>query len=172
MADEKKTAPAPKEAIDPDNVTLGADKLAAIREKARAMVAKERLDALEKMALDKALEDIRGKAGNITGDPEEDRLVNLTIDTGAGAVGQSSNGQELNGIRLNGREFTNGKTYEVPIHQARTLMEIMYRTHLHEHSLTDKPLSEFYRKPRHTLLTRRGAVNAPRRPDEMPAGAA
>ncbi len=167
MADEKKAPPAkPAEALDPDNITLSAERLAAIREKARAIVAKERLEALEKMELDKALEDIRGKEGMRTGDPEEDRIVDITIDTGQGAVGRSHNGTELNGIRINGREFTNGKPYPVPVHQARTLMEIMWRTALHEHNLTDKPLSEFYRRPRHTLLTRRGAVNAPRRPDE------
>src|SRR5229473_6627653 len=177
MADEKKAAPAKPadpsarahpstsaQELDPDNITLSAERLAAIRAKARTIVAEERLAALEKMELNKALEDIRGKEGMRTGDPEEDRIVSITIDTGAGAVGRSHNGMELNGIRINGREFTNGKTYPVPIHQARTLMEIMWRTALHEHNLTDKPLSEFYRKPRHTLLTRRGATNAPRRP--------
>src|SRR5258708_2089531 len=168
MADEKKAPAAakPAQALDPDNITLSAERLAAIREKARAIVAKERLEALGEVELRRALEDIRGKEGMRTGDPEEDRIVSITIDTGPGAVGRSHNGMELNGIRINGREFTNGKTYDVPIHQARTLMEIMWRTALHEHNLTDKPLSEFYRKPRHTLLTRRGAVNAPRRPDE------
>jgi hypothetical protein len=157
---DKKAAPEKPVALDPDNVTLSAAKVAEIRAKAAQTVAEERLKALEKMEFDKALEEIRGKEGLRTGDPEEDRLVSITIDTGAGAVGRSHNGHELNGIRINGREFTNGKTYEVPIHQARSLMEIMYRTALHEHSLTDKPLSEFYRKPRHTLIQgRRGAVH-------------
>ena len=164
---DKKAPPAKADApIDPDNVTLSAERLAEIRAKAAKIVAEERLKALEKMELDKALEEIRGKEGLRTGDPEEDRIVSITIDTGAGAVGRSHNGLELNGIRINGREFTNGKTYEVPVHQARTLMEIMYRTALHEHSITDKPMSEFYRKPRHTLIQgRRGQVvkvtNAP-----------
>jgi len=165
-ADKKAAPEKPAEIVDPDNVSLSAERLAAIKVEAAKIVAKERLAALEKMELNKALEEIRGKEGLRTGDPEEDRIVSITIDTGAGAVGRSHNGAELNGIRINGREFTNGKTYEVPVHQARTLMEIMYRTALHEHSITDKPMSEFYRKPRHTLIQgRRGAVvkvtNAP-----------
>jgi len=166
MADEKKAALAKSaQELDPDNIMLSAEKLAAIRAKARTIVAEERLAALEKMELDKALEDIRGKEGLRTGDPVEDEIVNITIDTGPGAVGRSHNGTELNGIRINGREYTNGRTYPVPRHVARTLMEIMWRTALHEHSLTDKPLSEFYRKPRGTLISpRRGVVNAPTGP--------
>lgn len=159
-ADKKAAAPEKPAPLDPDNVTLSAERLKEIRAKAAQMVAEERLKALEKMELDKALEDIRGKAAMITGDPTEDRIVSITIDTGAGAVGRSHNGLELNGIRINGREFTNGKTYDVPVHQARTLMEIMWRTALHEHNLTDKPLSEFYRKPRRTLIQgRQGQVH-------------
>lgn len=149
--DKKAAAPEKPAAADPDNVVLSAERLAAIREKARAMVAKERLEALEKMELDRALEDIRGKAAMITGDPVEDEIVNITIDCGVGT----------DRIVINGRAFMQGVTYPVARHQARSLMEIMWRTALHEHSLTDKPLSEFYRKPRHTLLTRRGATNAP-----------
>lgn len=160
---DKKAAPEKPAALDPDNVALSAERLKEIRAKAAKIVAEERLKALEKMELDKALEEIRGKEGLRTGDPIEDEIVNLTIDLGVSAPD----------IKINGRAFVHGQTYPVPRHQARTLMEIMYRTALHEHHLTDKPLSEFYRKPRHTLLTRRGAENAPRRPDEgSPAGAA
>lgn len=164
MAEDKKlAAKAPEAEVDPDNVTLSAERLAAIRAKAKKMVAEERLAALEKMELDRALEDIRGKAGMVTGDPVEDEIVNITIDLAVGAPD----------IKINGKAFVQGKTYPVPRHQARTLMEIMYRTALHEHNLTDKPMSEFYRKPRNTVLTRRGAVNAPRPPGEgTPAGAA
>src|SRR5260221_11741679 len=141
MADEKKAPAAakPAAALDPDNITLSADRLAAIREKARAIVAKERLEALEKMELDKALEDIRGKEGMRTGDPEEDRIVDITIDTGQGAVGRSHNGTELNGIRINGREFTTGKPHPAPVPQAPPLMRSMRRTALPHPNLTAKP---------------------------------
>src|SRR5258708_39054762 len=98
MADEKKAPAAakPAQALDPDNITLSAERLAAIREKARAIVAKERLEALEKMELDRALEDIRGKEGMRTGDPEEDRIVDITSATGPGAVGRPHHGTEPN----------------------------------------------------------------------------
>ena len=146
---DKKAAPEKPVALDPDNVTLSAERLKEIRAKAAQMVAEDRLKALEKMELDKALDEIRGKEGLRTGDPIEDELVNVTIDCGL----------STDRILINGKAFVQGVTYTVPRHQARTLMEIMYRTALHEHSITDKPMSEFYRKPRHDMVSRRGVSN-------------
>lgn len=156
MADDKKPAPKVTEPVDPDNVTLSAADLERIRQKAKEMVAADRKKALEAAALAAALEEIRGKEGLLTGDPVEDEIVNLTIVLGVSSPD----------IKINGKSFLHGQTYPVPRHQARTLMDMMWQTEKHEHTLTDKPLSELYRKPRHTLLTRRGATNAPRRPDE------
>ena len=150
-ADKKAGPEKPAEAIDPDNVTLSADDLARIRLKAKEMVAADRKKALEAAALAQALADIRGAEGLLTGDPVEDEIVNLTID-----IGVSSED-----IKINGKSFKQGQTYPMPRHQARSLMDIMWQTAKHEHSITDKPLSEFYRKPRHTLLTRRGVTNPP-----------
>lgn len=161
MAEEKKAQPVAakrvKDDVDPDNVKLSAERIEAIRAKARQIVAEERLKALEAMELEKALEDIRGKAGNVTGDPAEDEIVNITIDIG----------DEPFPLRINGRAFEHGKTYPVPRHQARTLQEMMFRVALHEHCITDKPLTAFFQRPRQTVVSaRKGVRNAP-----LPAGA-
>jgi len=150
---DKKAAPArPAETIDPDDVQLTAEDMERIRAKARAKVSKERREALEAQALAKEIEALRGKEGLRTGNPEEDELVDLTIDCGDSA----------DRIVINGRAYFVGQTYTVPKHMARSLMEIMHRTQLHEHSITDKPLADFYRRKRNTALSRTGAVNAPR----------
>lgn len=156
----EKTPPAAP--VDPDNVTLSPEDLVRIRAKAAKMVAEERKRALEAQALEAALEEIRGKEGLVIGDPVEDEIVNITINLADGACGRSPNGNELNGIRVNGREYQQGKTYPVQRHVARSLMEAMWRTWVHEHGITDKPWSDFYRKPRHTMVSaRRGITNAP-----------
>ena len=136
--------------IDPDNIQLSAADLARIEAKAKAQIAAERKKALESQALTAALEKIRGKAGLITGNPEEDRLVTLTIDVGASA----------DGILINGMKRFHGQTVEVPLHVARSLMEICYRTQIHEEEISGKGRMLF--KPRRVTLNRRnaGAVTA------------
>ena len=162
MAEEqKKTTPAsaanPAEPLDPDNVKLSERRIKEIRAKAAQMVSEERLKALEAIELEKALEEIRGKAGLSTGDPVEDALVDITIDIG----------ESTDRIVINGRAFMHGETYTVPRHQARSLMEIMWRTALHEHSITDKPLSALFQRKRQTVISaRKGIINAPRLPGE------
>lgn len=146
----------PAEIVDPEAVELSAADHDRIRAKVLKRVAADRKKALEEQLEAKLLEEIQGKAGMLTGDPEEDRIVTLTVDLG----------QNADKIVINGRSYMHGVAYDVPLHMARSMMEIAYRTQLHEHSITDKPLSLFYAKPRHTVLTRRGTTNAPRRPDE------
>lgn len=132
-----------------------------IRAKARKMVAADRRKALEARALEVELEALRGKAGQMTGDPQEDEIVSITIHLAENAPW----------IKINGKKFEEGVTYPVPRHVARSLMDIMWRAEVHEHSITDKPLTEFYRKPRHTAIQGRrgsvvGVVNGPRSPGE------
>lgn len=137
--------------IDPDNVQLSEEDLAAIERKAKKQVADERKKALEAQALAAALEKIRGKAGFITGDPEKDRLVSITIDVG----------QSADGITINGRKYFHGQTFEVPLHVAETLREICYRTQMHEEEISGKSRSGF--KPRNIALNRRNAGAVQRR---------
>src|SRR6185437_9268097 len=161
---DKKAAPArPAETIDPDDVQLTAEDMERIRAKARAKVSKERREALEAKALAKEIEALRGKEGLRTGNPEEDELVDLTIDCGDSA----------DRIVINGRAYFVGQTYTVPKHMARSLMEIMHRTQLHEHSITDKPLADFFRKKRNTLVAgRMGKVTNRKPANDAPAAGA
>lgn len=142
--DEETPKPVAAE-VDPDAVELSEADHARIRAKAKAQVAAERKKALEAKALEAALEEIRGKAGLVTGNPEEDRIVNITIDCG----------ENSDGITVNGVKRFHGRTYEVPLHVARSLQEIMFRSQSHEHDISGKGRSEFYRRPRHVALTRR-----------------
>lgn len=149
MTDETKKRPAPviePEEVDPDNVQLSEADLKRIEAKAKAQVTAERKKALEARALTSALEKIRGKAGMVTGNPEEDRLVTMTIDVGASA----------DSITINGHKRFHGQTVEVPLHVARSLMEIMYRTQMHEEEIGGKVRALF--KPRRIALTRRNVA--------------
>ena len=161
----KRAAPAPKAALEakhvddlnPDAPLLPEEEIAAIRAKALRMVLAERKKAAEKALLAEEMEKLRGKEGDRTGDPAADELVNIMIDAGA----------STDRIVINGRAFFHGQQYTVPRHKAESLREIMWRTQLHEHSITDKPLAAFYAKARNTVITRRGVVNAPRNPGEL-----
>lgn len=139
------TEPKPPIEIDPDDVQLSQEELAEIERKARAQIAKERKDALKKQALDRALEAIRGKAGLVTGDPEKDRLVDITIDVGKSA----------DGVTINGKKYFLGRTYTVPKHVAETIREVCYRTQMHEEEISGKTRLMF--KPRNVSLTRHNA---------------
>lgn len=145
----------PVEIVDPDSVELSDADKARIRAKVVKAIAADRKKALERQLEAQIEEELRGKEGMLTGDPEEDRIVNVMIDVG----------ENTDRIVVNGKAYFHGVSYELPIHMARSLQEIMFRSQMHEHGITDKPLSSFYQKPRHTVVSRRGAKNAPVRPD-------
>jgi hypothetical protein len=153
---DKKAPPAVSNAADPDAPILSAEDIERIRAKARAQVAADRKKQAEAQLLAEELEKIRGKQGQLTGDPRLDELVNVMIDCG----------ENTDRIVINGRPFFHGRQYMVPRHVADTLREIMWRTQLHEHSITDKPLSSFYQRARNTEVSNRGVINAPRTPDQ------
>lgn len=158
MTTPGKTAPAakPAEEIDLDAPLLSAEDIERIRAKARAQVAAERKKQAEAQLLAEELEKIRGKQGQLTGDPRLDELVNVMIDCG----------ENTDRIVINGRPFFHGRQYTVPRHVAESLREIMWRTQMHEHSITEKPLSAFYQRPHNTAISRKGIENGPRNPGE------
>jgi hypothetical protein len=153
---EKTPPKPPAEEIEIDDLQLSQEKLDAIKAQARKQIRAERIKALEARALEQALEELRGKEGQTTGNPAEDELVDITIDLG----------DSTDRMWINGKPFVQGHTYTVPRHVARTLRETMFRTQAHEHSITDKPLSDFLRKQHHTELSRKGVVRPPAHPVE------
>lgn len=148
--------PAPAAEVDPDDVQLSDEDMQRIRAKAKAQVAAERRKALETQALAAELEKLRGKAGMVTGDPEEDRLVHVTIDLGASA----------DSITVNGVKYFQGRGYDLPVHMVRSMLEIMYRTQEHEHDISGKAKSDFYRKPHREVVSRNTAGAIQRRVEQ------
>lgn len=138
-----------------DQIELSPEIKAQIEEKAKAKAKKQVEDDLKKayeaQALKVALEELRGKEGMRTGNPEEDRLVEVIIDVG----------ESTDRIKVNGKVYFQAQPYTVPVHVARSLMEIMWRSKTHEHQLTGKPMAEHYRKQRNTHVTRHGIQNSP-----------
>lgn len=173
IAAPRPAARAPDE-IDPDEIALSPEDLARIEAKAKAQVAAERKKALETKALTDAIERIRGKAGMLTGNPEEDRLVYLTIDC-----------PNSDAIKINGMGRFHGQTVKVPVHVARSIMEVMWRNQVHEHEITAKPRLQMKKRRIAVSPTNAGNVQArvaqgmadlrvpePRYADPEPAGAA
>lgn len=139
-----------------DDLRLTADRIAEIRADAQKKVRAEKTKQLEAAEMARAMEEIRGKEGQLTGDPDEDRIVSLTVRMADDAPGPT----------INGRKYEHGRTYEVPVHVARTLMDIAYRTEVSAQMITDKPLLAFYQRPRMTVISpRKGVVGGPERPD-------
>lgn len=138
-----------------DGSPLSAERMAEIHKKVEQKVAKERARAAEAAYEARLENEMRAQQNELTGDPEEDRLVNITIRVSDSATGMGSNGEGLHGIKLNGFVFNHGQTYQVPLHKARVLQDIAYRTEVAERMREDKPMSEFYRKPRATVVTGR-----------------
>lgn len=157
MAKEKPIA-----AEDNDGLSLSPDRMAEIRAKVEKKVAADRAKAVEAAYEAKLLAEMRAEQNELTGDPEEDRIVSITIRVSDSATGKSTKtGEELHGIKLNGFVFNHGQTYKVPLHKARALNDIAYRTHVAEQMREDKPWTEFYRKPHDTAVSgRNGQVTA------------
>ena len=139
---------------DDEPVRLTVEDLERIKLKAKATVQARRKKELEAAALKAAIAEIEGDAAMLTGDPHEDEIVNFTVRLAVEPW-----------IRINGMQYEHGRTYPVMRHVARSLQEICWRTEQNEHGITDKPLSAFFAKPRHTAISRKGVVNAPSRPD-------
>jgi hypothetical protein len=142
--------------FDPDAPLLTDEDRERIRLKAVKQVQDDRKKAAEAQLLAQELEKLRGKANEITGDPVMDEIVNIIVDTGA----------NTDKLLIDGRIFQHGVMYPVPRHKAESMREMMWRSQMHEHAITGKPLLEFYQRKRNTVISRAGVVNPPRNPGE------
>lgn len=125
------------------------------RQAARKEIEKERRDAAKKRLIDAEKQRLRNELGMVVGGPE-DELVEVEIEL--------SPVQQL-AIVINEQSYYHGQRYKVPAHVARTLHEIMWRGWVEEQSISGKPRSEYFAKPRLTAINgKTGTVhNAPAR---------
>lgn len=94
--------------------------------------------------------------GLSVGNADEEEMVTILIDLA----------EYCDRIQLNmptGPIFMHGQTYTVRRHQARTLAEIMWRTHQHQAEIKGDGRLNAYKRTRDTVISAtKGAINAPR----------
>lgn len=62
------------------------------------------------------------------------------------------------------RRYYHGQIVKVPVHEARSINEMMFRLHYQSaQQIHGKPLRDFYRTKRDTIVGPHGVVNAPQR---------
>lgn len=124
----------------------------AAQEKAHTRIAKEAREAAMKAVEETTLEDVRGKAGLVTGDAVKDEQVQIHLDLP----------EYMGSLNLNGVQYLHNGTYKVPRHVADSLREMVYRGHQHQNELDGKNIAERSRlTPRDTILAKTGVQNAP-----------
>ena len=106
------------------------------RLQARAAIMEEKKAAAKAQLLEEETQRLRDEEGLVTGGPE-DELREIVLDLAP---------FQLDRLQNQRAGYHTGP-YTVPTHLYRTLQEIMHRGAQHEHSISGKPLGEFYRRP-------------------------
>lgn len=168
----RKAAPAPRvvETIDPRlerpvdrparsdaEVVLSGELTEADREEIREEAIKKVAADARKLAREKLLreeiEKLRGREGQQVADPHENEMVRIRIDLA----------EYSDRILLNFPQnppFMHGRDYDVPRHVARTLLEIMARTHQQKAREDGKSDNYYLKKQDNVINGRTGLVSS------------
>lgn len=136
------------ESVSYGDVTLTAEEVATIRATAEREVDAELRAKAKKELLSTLKEGARQRRGLGTADPMVDVTLDLAPFCQVRGIGQ---------IVINGFPYYHGRTYNVPLSLARTLVEIQARGWDHQSEVDGKSRT-FYRK-RDAVLSAKGSGN-------------
>jgi len=125
------------------------DEYRAAIERAKKRVEEDAKKEALKHVEAQAYDEMRGKRGIRTGDPQKDELVEITMDLP----------EFTDRITINGFVYFHTKTYTVPRHIADSLRDIQWRAWLHDNEINGKGIADRGRLPRNTIFNAKsGAV--------------
>lgn len=134
--------------VDPNHPVLTvAEQIAALKSAELAVAAERKKQALASFEK-KERERLSGKVGQLTGDPDKDEIVHVTIDLA----------EFTDRLVVNGVQYIHGQTYQVPRHVANSLREMCARTHAHQNELDGKGMAELHRRPQAPVLSGKKAA--------------
>lgn len=135
---------------------LSNEEFLAAQSAARKAIEKERKLLAREAVIEAETQRLRNEEGLTTGIEDEDRIVDVTIDLPPWAPNIA--------VNFGTQPYWPGRTYQVPLHVARSLQEQMFRAWRHEDQLDGKSLQQKLMRKRETVINARsGAIaNAPR----------
>lgn len=142
-------ADAPKEleaGIDPNHPVLTVDEQRKALQKAREAVQAERKAQAIADLQNREEDRLRGGVGQMTGDPNRDEIVHVTLNLA----------EHSDRIALNGRQYFHNGTYQVPRHVADTLRDIQAHGWNQQAEIEGKNLANRTLRPQAPVLSGKG----------------